>query len=149
MKLKKFDFKKVFKVISCLLLVDLVYLNIILPVVLSAQQIYLIAENVVEISVKKNIDLNNITPKQFEELCNLAIERVVKIFKDNGFRVMPQALAATSGLELVPYGANVGSFGRLETRSGTLATQVNAILTGGFSLKNLILEKMKSCFPIP
>jgi hypothetical protein len=76
-------------------------LNIILPVTLSAQQIYLIAENVVAISHKKNIDLNDITPQQFEEICNLAIGRVIRVFKTNGFRLVPHASAATTGSELI------------------------------------------------
>ena len=46
---KKFNFKQAIKVLSGLLLLDLVYLNIILRVALSAQQIYLIAENIVVI----------------------------------------------------------------------------------------------------
>ena len=69
---------------------------------LSTKQIYLVVENVVTISIKKNIDLNNITSQQFEEICNLATDRVIGVFKTNGFRVFPHVIAATSGLELVP-----------------------------------------------
>ena len=92
---KKFNFKQAIKVLSGLLLLDLVYLNIILPVALSAQQIYLIAGNIVIVSHKKNIDLKNITPKQLEELYNLAIDRVIEVFKTNGFRLVPHAIAGT------------------------------------------------------
>ena len=49
----KLNPKKALKVLGGLLLVDLIYLNIILPVALSTKQIYLIAENVVAISHKK------------------------------------------------------------------------------------------------
>ena len=86
---KKFNFKKAFKVLGGLLLVNLIYLNIILPVALLTKQIYLIAASVVVICHKKNIDLNNITPQQLDEICNLAIDRVIEIFKTNGFRVVP------------------------------------------------------------
>ena len=54
---KKFDFKQAVKVLGGLSLLDLIYLNIILPVALSAQRIYLIAENIVTIRHEKNIDL--------------------------------------------------------------------------------------------
>ena len=50
---KKFNFKKVLKVLGGLLLVELIYLNIIMPAALSTKQIYLIAQNVVAISHKK------------------------------------------------------------------------------------------------
>jgi hypothetical protein len=53
LNVKKFNFKQVVKVLCGLLLLDLIYLNIILPVALSAHQIYLIAENIVTISHKK------------------------------------------------------------------------------------------------
>ena len=62
---------------------------------LSSQQIYLVAESVVVICHKRNIDLNNITPKQLEEICNLAIERVIEVFKTNDFRLVPHAIAGT------------------------------------------------------
>ena len=78
---------------------------------LSSQQIYLVAESVVVIChKKKNIDLNNITPKQLEEICNLAIERVIEVFKTNDFRAIPHAIAATSGLMV----SSVTNLGRLE-----------------------------------
>ena len=52
---KKFDFKQAVKVLGGLSLLDLIYLNIILPVSLSSQQIYLVAESVVVICHKKKI----------------------------------------------------------------------------------------------
>lgn len=94
---EKFNIKQAVKVLGGSLLLYLVYLNIILPVVLSAQQIYLIAGNIVIVSHKKNIDLKDISLKQLEETYNLAIDRVIKVFKTNGFRLVPHAIAGTSG----------------------------------------------------
>ena len=100
---KKFDFKQAVKVLGGLSLLDLIYLNIILPVALSAQRIYLIAENIVTIRHEKNIDLKDITPKQFEEIYNLTIDRIIKVFKTNDFRAIPHAIAGTSGSELMVF----------------------------------------------
>ena len=68
---------------------------------LSSQQIYLVAESVVVICHKRNIDLNNITPKQLEEIYNLTIERVIEVFKTNGFKFIPSLSAYASGNKIV------------------------------------------------
>ena len=79
----------------------------------------------------------------------MTIDRVIEVFKTNGFRVVPDAIAATSGLELVPLStrgvkrtsvSSVTNFGRLEIGPQPIATQVSAILTNGFPLKNLVVE---------
>ena len=76
----------------------------------------------------------------------MTIDRVIEVFKTNGFRVVPDAIAATSGLELVPLSTgevkrtSVTNFGRLEVGPQPIATQVSAILTNGFPLKNLVVE---------
>jgi len=60
---KKFDFKQAVKVLGGLSLLDLIYLNIILPVSLSSQQIYLVAESVVVICHKKKYRLKQYNPQ--------------------------------------------------------------------------------------
>ena len=137
---KKFNFKRAAKVLGSLLLLELVYLNIILSVVLSAQKIYLIAENIVAISHKKNIDLKDITTNQLEEVYNLAIGRVIKVFKNNDFRLALHAITGSgSELMLLSTGrARRSSFGQVGPQP--TETQVSSILTNGYSLKNIVVE---------
>tara|TARA_B100000795_G_scaffold115175_1_gene85545 strand:+ start:366 stop:692 length:327 start_codon:yes stop_codon:yes gene_type:complete len=97
--IKNVHLKKLIKIFDGLIFLYLIYLNIILPVTVSAKQIYLIAENIVIISNQRNIDLKNISEKQFEEICDLAINRVIKVFQSNGFRLVPHALANTVNIK--------------------------------------------------
>ena len=139
LNLKKFDLKKAVKVLGSLLLVDLVYLNILLPIGLSAKQIYLVAESVVAISHKKNIDLNNISSKEFDEICNLAIKRVIAVFKENGFRLVPHALCASSE-QIVVRRRSLSALVQQENPQQLLDAQVSSIFTNGISLKNLVVD---------
>ena len=87
--IKNVHLKKLIKIFGGLIFLYLIYLNIILPITVSAKYIYLIAENVVIICNERNIDLRNISQKQFEEITDLAINRVIKVFQSNGFRLVP------------------------------------------------------------
>ena len=79
----------------------------------------------------------------------MATDRVIGVFKTNGFRVFPHVIAATSGLELVPLStggvkrtsvSSVTNFGWLEVGPQPIVTQVSAILTSDFPLKNFVVE---------
>ncbi len=55
---------------------------------LSVKLTYLVARNVVVICHKKNIDLDNLIPQQLDDIYILVIDRVIEVFKTNGFRII-------------------------------------------------------------
>tara|TARA_B100000795_G_scaffold200796_1_gene154557 strand:+ start:2512 stop:2991 length:480 start_codon:yes stop_codon:yes gene_type:complete len=138
--IKNVRLKRLIKIFGGLILLNLIYLNIILPVTVSVQQIYLIAESVVIISHQRNIDLKDISQKQFDEICDLVIDRVIKVFQSNGFRLVPHALASTSGSELIilSSGAASSSFGQMVPKP--IDPQTSVILSRGYSLRKTVIE---------
>jgi|TARA_B110000971_G_scaffold217185_1_gene253556 hypothetical protein len=65
-------------------LIDLLYLNALVPVTLSFQQIFLITLEVIIISNQKGINILTI----LDQLIELAIVAVKRVFKENGFRFL-------------------------------------------------------------
>ena len=84
MKLKKF-IKRLFKTFTILVVVDLFYLNIMAPVGVPIHQIFLIAADVVVISNEKRINFSQISPEQWDQIVELAIQFVKETFKSSGF----------------------------------------------------------------
>ena len=73
--------RNILKWLGIITIVDLLYLNILLPIVLSFEQILLIALEVVYICDKKNIEISSLSSTQLDELINLSISSVKEVFK--------------------------------------------------------------------
>ena len=65
--------KRALKYLSIIALIGLLYLNILVPVTLSFQQVFLIALEFVKISNERDIDIATISPHQLDQLIMLAI----------------------------------------------------------------------------
>ena len=147
--------KKVVKVLIGLFIFDIIYLNVIVPITLSFKQILLIAKTVLIICDERNIDLDSITPRQLEEIFNLALQKVIDIFKNNKFRLLPHAIAApgSSELLLLTQGGILSSKSgkKVALRSGldpVLKRQVGSIVSGDYfmmaRLKDLAVENFNN-----
>jgi archaellum biogenesis ATPase FlaH len=70
-----------------IILIDLLYLNVFIPLTLSFEQVLLIAASVVKICDKKGIDVSTLSPDQLDELITLSITSGKQVFKENRFRL--------------------------------------------------------------
>jgi len=68
----------------------LLYLNVLVPITLSFQQVFLICLEVVKICNHRGIDISNISPDELDQLIDLAIDAVKRVLKENGFRFLPK-----------------------------------------------------------
>jgi len=81
--------KKVLQHFSIIALIDLLYLNVLVPVTLSFEQLFLIALEVVNVCNEKGRDVSTLSPDELDQLIELAIVAVKQVFKENGFRFLP------------------------------------------------------------
>ena len=81
--------KKALKFFGIIALIDLLYLNVFVPVTLSIGQIFLIAIQVVRVCDKKGIDVSTLTSDQLDQLIALFISAVKQMFRANGFQLIP------------------------------------------------------------
>ena len=59
----------------------MIYLNVLIPITLSFQQVFLLALEVVKIGNDKGIDLATISPHQLDRLIALSISTVKQVFR--------------------------------------------------------------------
>ena len=78
---------------SIIALIDLLYLNVFVPLTLSIEQVFLIALEVVRVCNKKGIDVSTLSPDQLGELITLSITSVKQVFKKTGFILFQTLLA--------------------------------------------------------
>lgn len=99
-------FKKALKYFGILGAINLLYLNLFLPLKLSFGQIFLISAEVVRVCEEKGLDIQNLSDIQLDEIISLILNTVKKTFKENGFRFIPEIIrpAYASG-EIVPLGS--------------------------------------------
>jgi hypothetical protein len=76
-----------------IVLIDLLYLNFCVPLTLSIEQVLLIAFEVVRICYKKGIDVPTLSPDQLDEIVTLSITSAKQVFKENGFRFIPNIIS--------------------------------------------------------
>ena len=103
MELKNKRLRKALKFFSVLAIIDLLYLNVFVLVALSIGQIFLIAIEIVRVYDKKGIDVSTLTSDQLDGLIILSIDSVKQVFRENGFRFIPNIInpAYASGKEVV------------------------------------------------
>ena len=98
---KKQNFKKVLKIFGILVVLDLLYLNVLVPITISAEQLFLIALAVVNVCEKRSVSISSLTPNELDEIIKLSIDSVKQVFKENGFKFIPSLPAYVSGNEIV------------------------------------------------
>ena len=98
-------FKRSLKYFGILYVVNLLYLNLFLPLTLSFEQIFHIATEVVRVCNERGLDVCKLSASQLDEIISLSLNSVKKTFKENGFRFIPSVIrpAYASG-ELVRLG---------------------------------------------
>ena len=96
--------KRAFKYFIIIALINLLYLNVLVPVALSFEQIFIIALGVVAVCYKRGIDIETISPDELDQLIKIPKGAVKRVFKENGFRFLPQlAEPAFAAGELILY----------------------------------------------
>jgi len=85
-------FKRSLKYFGILGVIDLLYLNLLLPSKLSFEQIFLILIEVVRVCGERGLDVSKLSDTQLDEIITLSLNSVKKIFKENGFRFIPNVI---------------------------------------------------------
>ena len=85
-------FKRLLKYFGILGVLDLLYLNLLLPSKLSFEQIFLILIEVVRVCGERGLDVSKLSDTQLDEIITLSLNSVKKIFKENGFRFIPNVI---------------------------------------------------------
>ena len=73
--------KRSLKWLTAIALIDLIYLNILVPVTLSVWQIYLTASLAARVCDKQGIDVSTLTSDQLDDLITLSINSVKPLEK--------------------------------------------------------------------
>ena len=89
MTFKNKKLRKGLKYFIILAVLDLLYLNVFVPVKLSVGQIFLIVLEVIKVCDRKEIDVSTLTSDQLDNIIELTINSVKQVFKENGFRFIP------------------------------------------------------------
>jgi hypothetical protein len=74
-------FRRLLNVIGILFILELVYLNVLVPLTLSIEQIYKVSVLVALICENKSLGVSNLSPKQLDEILELAVKGVEGIFR--------------------------------------------------------------------
>ena len=82
-------FKRALKYFAILGVINLLYLNLFLPLRLSFEQIFLISAEVVRVCDERGLDVSKLSAIQLDEIISLSLNSVKKTFKENGFRFIP------------------------------------------------------------
>ena len=82
-------FKRSLKYFGILGVINLLYLNLFLPLKLSFEQIFLILTEVVRMCDERGLDVSKLSAIQLDEIISLILNSVKKTFKENGFRFIP------------------------------------------------------------
>ena len=85
-------FKRSLKYFGILGVIDLLYLNLLLPSKLSFEQIFLILIEVVRVCGERGLDVSKLSDTQLDEIITLSLNSVKKVFKENGFRFIPNVI---------------------------------------------------------
>ena len=102
-------FKNIAKYFSIIALIHILYLNVFVPVKLSLEQILFIAIEVVKVCDRKGVDVSTLSPDQLDELIELTINSIKQVFKENGFRFIPNLSRPAHGAgEVVTYQGALG-----------------------------------------
>ena len=109
---KNNKFKRSLKYFGILGVINLLYLNLFLPLKLSFEQIFLILIEVVRVCDERGLDISKLSAFQLDEILSLSLNSVKKTFEENGFRFIPNFIKpAYAGGEIVP----LGSFSKTES----------------------------------
>ena len=92
MTFKNKKLRKGLKYFIILAVLDLLYLNVFVPVKLSVGQIFLIVLEVIKVCDRKEIDVSTLTSDQLDNIIELTINSVKQVFKENGFRFIPNII---------------------------------------------------------
>ena len=82
-------FKRSLKYFGILGVINLLYLNLFLPLTRSFEQIVLILVAVVRVCDERGLDVSKISDIQLDEIISLILNSIKKTFKENGFRFIP------------------------------------------------------------
>jgi|TARA_B110000483_G_scaffold142634_1_gene170503 hypothetical protein len=132
-------FKRSLKYFGILGVIDLLYLNLFLPLKLSFEQIFLILTEVVRVCDERGLDVSKLADTQLDEIISLSLNSVKKIFKENGFRFIPNVIrpAYASG-EIVP----LGGFSKTESmfvgKANPYGSTVRSIIQGNTLIDNVL-----------
>ena len=85
-------FKRSLKYFGILGVINLLYLNLFLPLKLSFEQIFLILIEVVRVCGERGLDVSKLSDTQLDEIITLSLNSVKKVFKENGFRFIPNVI---------------------------------------------------------
>ena len=133
-------FKKTLKYVSLFICLNLIYLNVVVPIAISAEQILLILITLIKTCEERKINVSDLSPKQLDDLSRLILSTVKQIFNERGFRFLPEDIilpaCATSGKELIPLSKRV--LGRKRDPVNGYLEPIQAILGGNIFINNAL-----------
>ena len=130
--------KRSLKYFSILGVINLLYLNLFLPLKLSVEQIFLISIEVVRVCDERGLDVSKLSASQLDEILSLILNSVKETFKENGFRFIPNVIrpAYASG-EIVPFGGFSKTESMFVGKANSYGSTIRSIIKGDTLIGNV------------